>query len=73
MITIQTHTLELAGASYDIGCQMGKMTGEIPPLKAMHTNGMEGFGAEQVKEAAAMFDRPHRRTGRVCRYAERIA
>lgn len=57
MITIQTHTLELAGASYDIGCQMGKMTGEIPPLKAMHTNGMEGFGAEQVKEAAAMFDR----------------
>ncbi len=57
MITIQTHTLELAGTSYEIGCQLGKITGEVPQFKALHTNGMEGFGVEQVKEATAMFDR----------------
>ena len=57
MIAIQTHTLELVGTSYEIGCQLGKMTGEIPQLQAMHTNGMEGFGGEQLKEATAMFDR----------------
>lgn len=57
MITMQTRTLELKGTSYEIGYQLGKMTGEIPPLKSIHTGGMEGFGAEQVKEAAAMFDR----------------
>jgi len=57
MLTLQTRTAELAGTSYEIGYQLGKMTGQIPPLKATHTRGMDGFDAEKVNEAVALFDR----------------
>lgn len=57
MLTIQTHAAELAGTSYEIGYQLGKLTTEIPSLRATHTAGMEGFGSKQVEEAAKLFDR----------------
>ncbi|MEY8353417.1 C45 family peptidase [Lachnospiraceae bacterium 54-53] len=57
MKTIQTHTAELAGTSYEIGYQFGKITGKIPPLKAAHTAGMTDFGPQQVKDAVKLFDR----------------
>lgn len=57
MQTIQTHTMSLAGSSYEIGYGLGKITASIPPLKALHTGGMEGFGKTQVEEAVQLFDR----------------
>lgn len=57
MIELQARTLELTGTNYEIGCRLGQITKEIPPLKALHAGGTEGFGAAQAKEAAAMFDR----------------
>ena len=57
MLKLEAHTAELAGTSYEIGYQLGRMTAAIPPLKAVHTAGMEGFGLKQVQEASALFDR----------------
>ncbi|MEA5040405.1 MAG: C45 family peptidase [Clostridiaceae bacterium] len=57
MPTVQTHTAELAGTSYEIGYQLGKLTSQIPQLRATHTTGVEGFGSEQAEEAAKLFDR----------------
>lgn len=57
MLTIQTHTVELNGTSYEIGYQLGKKTGEVPQLRATHTAGIEGFGSVQVDEAIKLFDR----------------
>ncbi len=57
MKTTQAHTVDFAGTNYEIGYALGKFFEGIPPLKALHTQGMEGFGAERVKEAAELFDR----------------
>ena len=57
MLTIQAHTMELAGTSYEIGYQLGSMTDAIPPLRQLHTAGFEGFGPEKVAEAREMFAR----------------
>lgn len=57
MIKIQTHTVALTGTSYEIGYQLGKATAQIPPLKAMHTGGMDGFDSAKAREAALLFDR----------------
>lgn len=57
MQTIQTHTLNLVGSSYEIGCCLGKMVAEILPLKTAHTSGMAGFDRQKVAEAVQMFDR----------------
>lgn len=57
MKTIQVQTAQLTGSSYEIGYRLGQMTGSVPPLKAMHTAGMDGFGAAQAAEAAQLFDR----------------
>lgn len=54
---IQTHTMELAGSSYEIGYRMGQMVEGIPPLLAHHTSGMKGFDAEKAREAMVLFDR----------------
>ncbi len=57
MKTMQVHTMNLAGTSYAIGYGIGEFYANIPPLKALHTQGMEGFGDEHVKEAINLFDR----------------
>ncbi len=57
MKTMQAHTMNLAGASYEIGYGLGKMYAGIPPLRALHTQGARGFGSEQVEAARALFDR----------------
>ncbi|MDR2976741.1 MAG: hypothetical protein LBV19_05455, partial [Streptococcaceae bacterium] len=57
MTKFQTHTLSLSGSNYDIGYQLGKTYADIPPLKALHSQGMEGFGSTQVKEATELFNR----------------
>ncbi len=57
MKTLQARTMNLAGTSYDIGFGLGKMYAEITPLKALHTQHKEGFGDEQVKESADLFER----------------
>ncbi|WP_250228804.1 C45 family autoproteolytic acyltransferase/hydolase [Anaeropeptidivorans aminofermentans] len=56
MFKIQTRTVELEGTNYEIGYQLGKLITEIPPLKALHTAGIEGFGESQIKEAKTLFD-----------------
>ena len=57
MLKIQTYTAELAGTSYEIGYQFGKMIAAIPHFQIAHTAGLEGFGPEQAEEAAKLFDR----------------
>ncbi|HOR84857.1 MAG TPA: C45 family autoproteolytic acyltransferase/hydrolase [Bacillota bacterium] len=57
MLTIQTHTMELAGTNYEIGYQLGRITEKIPPLRKTHTSSIEGFGPQQADEAAKLFDR----------------
>ncbi len=57
MKTMQAHTMNLAGSSYEVGCGLGQMYANIPPLKVLHTKGMQGFGDAQVKEAISLFDR----------------
>ncbi len=57
MKTMQAHTMNLAGTSYEIGYGLGQMYANIPPLKTLHTQGMQGFGDEQAKEATSLFDR----------------
>ncbi len=57
MKTMQAHTMNLAGTSYEVGYGLGQMYTNIPPLKLLHTQGMQGFGDEQVKEAISLFDR----------------
>jgi len=57
MLTIETHTTELDGTSYDIGYRLGNLTAGIPPLQAIHTSGIPGFGPAQAAEAARLFDR----------------
>lgn len=57
MFTINTHTVELSGSSYEIGYELGKVIGKIPSLKAYYIGGMEGFGTKQVTEAIGLFDR----------------
>lgn len=57
MLTLQTHTAELSGTSYDIGYQLGKMTAAIPPLRAAHTAAVDNFGPRQAEEGAKLFDR----------------
>jgi len=57
MLTIQAHTMELAGTSYEIGYRLGRMTDAVPPLRQTHTAGFEGFGPEKVAEAREMFAR----------------
>ncbi|PWJ48051.1 C45 family autoproteolytic acyltransferase/hydolase [Faecalicatena contorta] len=57
MLKIQTYTAELAGTSYEIGYQFGKLTAAMPQKQAAHTAGMEGFGLKQVEEAVKLFDR----------------
>jgi len=57
MITIQTRTAQLSGTSYEIGFQLGKMTANIPPLKAVHTSRMNGFNSVAVKAATNLFNR----------------
>ncbi|HCC34994.1 MAG TPA: acyl-CoA--6-aminopenicillanic acid acyl-transferase [Ruminococcaceae bacterium] len=56
MKTMQAHTMNLAGTSYEIGYGLGKMYANIPPLRALHTQGA-AFGDEKIKEAADLFDR----------------
>ncbi len=56
-LKIQTNCMELAGSNYEIGYRMGQMVDGIPPLKAHHTSGMDGFDGKKVREAAALFDR----------------
>ncbi len=56
MKTMQAHTMNLSGTSYEIGYSLGKRYAEIPPLKALHTQGAQGFGDELVKEASDLFD-----------------
>lgn len=53
---IQTRTIELTGTSGEIGWQLGKITAGIPPLKAMHTSGLNGFGVGESDEAVKLFD-----------------
>ncbi len=48
MLTLQTHTAELSGTSYDIGYQLGKMTAAIPVLRAAHTAAVDNFGPRQA-------------------------
>lgn len=57
MFKIQTRTVELAGTNYEIGYQLGKLITEIPPLKALHTAEIEGFGENQLAEAKELFNR----------------
>ncbi len=57
MKTMQAHTMNLAGTNYEVGYGLGQMYANVPPLKALHTQGMQGFGDEQAKEAASLFDR----------------
>ncbi|MDL2229085.1 C45 family peptidase [Treponema sp. OttesenSCG-928-L16] len=57
MISIPVHTMELSGTSYEIGFRLGKMAGSVPPLKKLHTGGLEGFGKEQAADAAVLFRR----------------
>lgn len=54
---IQTRTMELSGSSYEIGRQLGKLTAGIPPLKAHHTSGFEGFDDSAVRDAVNLFSR----------------
>lgn len=54
---IHTRTMELSGSSYEIGRQLGKLTAGIPPLKAHHTSGFEGFDDSAVKDAVNLFSR----------------
>jgi predicted choloylglycine hydrolase len=57
MHSIQTKTVNLSGSNYEIGYGLGKLFNNIPPLKNLHTAGMEGFDGNDVNEAAQMFDR----------------
>ncbi len=57
MKTMQANTINLSGSSYEIGFALGQVYANIPPLMAMHIQGMAGFGDEHVKEAANLFDR----------------
>lgn len=57
MMKVKTRTADLRGTSYDIGYQVGKFTGKIPPLEQLHVGGMDGFDASKVKEAFTLFDR----------------
>lgn len=57
MKTIQTHTLDLAGTSYEIGQQLGRIAAAAPGLSALHTQRLDGFGPAQVDEARRMFAR----------------
>lgn len=74
MLTLQTHTMGLEGTNYEIGYALGKMTAGIPPLKAHHTSGMEGFGSAQADEAVKLFDRwcPGL-TDELCGFADALA
>jgi predicted choloylglycine hydrolase len=49
--------MDVSGTNYEIGTGLGKMVAGIPPLKALHTQGMQGFGNGEAKEAAELFDR----------------
>lgn len=55
MMKMHAYTMELSGSSAEIGYQFGKMTAAIPPLKQMHTAGMEGFTDKEVQEAIQLF------------------
>lgn len=57
MLEIQARTVKIAGTSYEIGYQFGKMADKVPRLRAMHTAGIDGFGLKQAEEAARLFDR----------------
>ena len=57
MYEIETRTLDLTGASYEIGRRLGALVAADPRLKARHTAGVEGFGPAQAAEAAELFDR----------------
>ena len=41
--TIQAHTIELKGKSYDIGYAQGMAISAIPAMKEVHTAGFKGF------------------------------
>lgn len=54
---MQARTVEYSGTSYEIGYQVGSEISSVPKLKALHTNGMSGFGEEEAKRASEVFDR----------------
>lgn len=56
MLTIQTHTMELSGTSYEIGCELGRITAGIPQLRDDYTSGMKGFKKADAEEAVKLFD-----------------
>lgn len=57
MSIVQAYTAELSGTNYEIGYQLGKLAAGIPPLAAVHTGRMEGFGAVEQQEAIRLFER----------------
>lgn len=57
MRTVQTQTLELKGSSYEIGRIQGRRAAKNPAFLARITSGFDGFGADDVQKAKAMFHR----------------
>ena len=55
MINVTAYTMNLEGTNYETGYQMGKVMGEIPPLRELHTQSVEGFGTAEFKEAQELF------------------
>ena len=55
--TIQAHTIEIKGKSYDIGYAQGMAISAIPAMKEIHTAGFKGFDSEEVKRAQSLFGR----------------
>ncbi|RFZ77052.1 linear amide C-N hydrolase [Lacrimispora amygdalina] len=56
MNNVSAYTMNLKGTNYETGYQMGRIMGEIPQLKALHTQSVEGFGTDDFKEAQKLFD-----------------
>ena len=56
-MNVTARTVNLAGTSYEIGKQIGKITKAIPRLMALHASGMDNFGEAEVQQAIALFDR----------------
>lgn len=57
MKPIMTHTIDLQGSSYEIGCLLGRRAAADPVLRAAYTAGFEGFGADEARKVTELFDR----------------
>lgn len=56
MNNVMAYTMNLEGTYYETGYQTGKRMGAIPQLREIHTQSVEGFGAEKFREAKKLFD-----------------